>query len=76
MEKNEQKFEDKLEELEKIVGELESGEVDLDLALDKYTKAMKLIKDCNDKLKNAQESVNKILKDNGVLEDFNIEEGK
>lgn len=76
MEKNEKKFEDKLEELEKIVGELESGEVDLDLALDKYTKAMKLIKECNDKLKNAQESVNKILKDNGVLEDFNIEEGK
>lgn len=76
MEKNEKKFEDKLEELEKIVGELESGEVDLDLALEKYTKAMKLIKECNDKLKNAQESVNKILKDNGTLEDFNIEEGK
>ncbi|HOZ54310.1 MAG TPA: exodeoxyribonuclease VII small subunit [Bacilli bacterium] len=76
MEKNEKKFEEKLEELEKIVGELESGEVDLDLALDKYTKAMKLIKECNDKLKNAQESVNKILKENGALEDFNIEEGK
>ncbi len=76
MEKAEKKFEEKLEELEKIVGELESGEVDLDLALDKYTKAMKLIKECNDKLKNAQESVNKILKDNGTLEDFNIEEGK
>ena len=42
MDKKEIKFEDKIKELEKIVVELENGEVDLDDAIDKYTKAMKL----------------------------------
>lgn len=68
------KFEEKMSELEEIVRELENGNVDLDDAINKYTNAMKLVKECNEELKNATESVNKILKDNGVLEDFNIEE--
>ena len=73
MAKEETKFEKKLEELEKIVNELESGSVDLDDAIDKYTKAMKLVKECSDKLKSAEENVNKILKENGIEEDFEIE---
>lgn len=68
-----EKFEEKLNELEKMVNELESGDVDLDDAIDKYTKAMKLAKECSDKLKTAEENVNKILKDNN-LEDFEVEE--
>ena len=70
--KNE-KFEDKLNELEKMVVELETGDVNLDDALDKYPKAMKLAKECSDKLKNAEESVNKILTENGKEEDYEIE---
>ena len=35
---------------------------------------MKLIKLCSDKLNKATESVNKILEENGNLEDFTIEE--
>ena len=35
---------------------------------------MKIVKICNDKLTNATEAVNKILKDNGSLEDFTISE--
>ena len=69
----EEKFEDKLNELEKMVEELEKGEVDLDDAIDKYTKAMKLAKECSLKLKNAEENVNKILTENGE-EDFKVEE--
>ena len=42
-------FEDKIRELEEIVKELESGEVNLDDAIEKYTKAMKLAKECSDK---------------------------
>ena len=74
MSKDEIKFEDKLNNLEKMVSELESGEVDLDDAIEKYTKAMKLAKECSEKLKNAEESVNKILTDSGNEEDFKAEE--
>ena len=70
----EKTFEEALEELEKIVKELEMGNAPLDEAIKKYTEAMKLAKICNDKLDNATKSVNKILEENGELEDFNIEE--
>ena len=70
----EKTFEEALEELEKIVKELEMGNAPLDEAIKKYTEAMKLAKICNDKLDNAIKSVNKILEENGKLEDFNIEE--
>ncbi len=67
-------FEESLVELENIVKELESGNVDLDKAIEKYSEAMKLAKTCSDKLNNATEKVNQILKENGVLEEFEIEE--
>ena len=51
-----------------------SGEVNLDDAIEKYTKAMKLAKECSDKLNKATEKVNKILLDNGTLQDFNVQE--
>ena len=40
----------KLNKLEEIVSELEQGNIDLDDAINKYTEAMKLAKDCSDKL--------------------------
>jgi exodeoxyribonuclease VII small subunit len=72
--KEEKTFEESLVELESIVKELESGNVDLDKAIEKYTDAMKLVKYASDKLNNATEKVNKILKENGSLENFEIEE--
>lgn len=70
----EKTFEESLVELEGIVKELEAGNVDLDKAIEKYSDAMKLAKLCSDKLNNATEKVNQILKENGTLEDFEIEE--
>lgn len=67
-------FEDKIRELESIIKELEEGEVNLDDAIEKYTKAMKLAKECSDKLNKATEKVNKILLDNGTLQEFNVNE--
>lgn len=67
-------FEDAIKELEKTVRDLESGNVLLDEAIDKFTNAMKLAEICNEKLKNAEESINKILNKNGKLEDFEIKE--
>mgnify|MGYP000467641175 FL=1 len=73
MAKEEVKFEDKLNNLERMVNELEKGDVDLDDAINKYTNAMKLAKECSDSLKSAEENVNKILTENGE-EDFKVEE--
>lgn len=70
--KNELNFEEKIKKLESIVSELESGEVLLDDAIKKYTEAMKLSKECSDKLNDVSEKVNKILNENGSLEDFEV----
>ncbi len=67
------KFEEKMKDLETIVNELESGEIDLDSSIEKYTQAMKLVKECDEKLKTVEEQVNKIVTENGTIEDFNIE---
>lgn len=67
------KFEDQVKELEKLINELESGEVDLDESIEKYTRAMKLVKECDKKLKNIEKQVNKIVTEDG-LEDFEVEE--
>lgn len=68
------KFEENLKELETIISELENGEIDLDSSIEKYTKAMKLVATCEKKLNEVEEKVNKILNENGELEDFNVEE--
>ena len=68
------KFEDKIEELDKIINELENGEINLDDSIDKYTKAMKLIKECDKELKDIEEQVNKIVLENNEIEDFEIKE--
>lgn len=68
----EKSFEEALSELEAIVKELEGGNVNLDDAISKYSEAMKLVKVCEDKIKNAEDMVVKIVKDN-KLEDFEVE---
>ena len=67
-------FEENIKKLEQIVQELETGEVPLDDAINKFNEACTIAKICDKKLKNATDSVNKILKDDGALEDFKIEE--
>ena len=66
-------FEESLNEIETIVKDLESGNVNLDDAINKYTEAMKLVKECSDKIKNAEELVSKIALENGSLEDFGVD---
>ena len=43
-------------------------------AINKYTEAMKLAKECSDKLNKVSEKVNKIMTENGKLEDFTVSE--
>lgn len=68
------KFEDKIKELEEIINVLENGEVSLDDSIKKYTEAMKLVKECDSELKNIEDKVNKIVTENGNLEDFEVSE--
>lgn len=73
-EKKEMKFEDQVRALEKIVSELESGELGLDDAIVKYTEAMKLIDFCEKKLNSATETINKLVEENEKITDFKIDE--
>lgn len=68
------KFEDKMKNLEEIIDELENGEIDLDESINKYTKAMKLINECDTELKKVEEQVSKLVTENGEEESFEIEE--
>ena len=67
-------FEESLEKLEEIVNKLEKADVPLDDAIDEFSNAMQLVKVCNEKLNKAEESIAKIVEDNGDLIDFNINE--
>ncbi len=70
--KKDKTFEEALKELEVIVKELESGNVELDKAIEKYTEAMKLAKFASMKIENATEKVNKIINSEGKEEDFEV----
>lgn len=63
-------FEEKLDELESLVKQLESENVPLKEAVELYTQANKLLKECGDELNDTKELIQKISED-GVLEDFN-----
>ena len=72
--KEELSFEENLEKLENIVKKLESGEVPLDNAIDEFTEAMRLAKECDEKLKNAEEAITKLVNKDGEVVDFKVEE--
>lgn len=67
-------FEEALANLEEIVKKLETGEVPLDDAISEFNKAMKLAKACDDKLKNAEDAITKLVGDDGSVKDFKVEE--
>ena len=73
-EKKELNFEESLEKLEEIVKKLETGDVPLDDAIEEFNKAMKLVKSCDEKLKNAEEAITKLVKDSSEVVDFQVEE--
>ncbi|MCI7290777.1 exodeoxyribonuclease VII small subunit [Methanobrevibacter woesei] len=62
-------FEEKLDELESLVKQLESENVPLKEAVELYTQANKLLKECGDELNDTKELIQKISED-GALEEF------
>ncbi len=72
----EMSFEESLAELESIVEKLEKGQLSLDESLVLFEKGIKLVRECNDKLKNARQKVEQLIEENGELrtEKFEVEE--
>lgn len=61
---NKESFEKSLEHLEALVKELESGELPLEEAVKKYEEGIKLSKHCQSLLKDAENVLTKMMKDN------------
>jgi exodeoxyribonuclease VII, small subunit len=56
-------FESNLNNLEKIVSELESGQLSLEESLEKYKKGIDLVKKCNTIIENAEKEVQRLTED-------------
>ena len=54
-----------LTELEQIINEIESEEINVDVLAEKVKKAAHLIKFCKDRLRNTEEEVKKVLSEIG-----------
>lgn len=73
MKEKELSFEKALERLEKIVEELENGELALDDSLKRYEEGVRLAKDCQKKLDKAKAKIELLMKkDDGsfITQDF------
>ena len=59
------KFEEAIQQLEEIVTNLERGDVPLEEALDQFQKGVSLSKFCKETLQNAEQTLTKIVDENG-----------
>lgn len=60
-------FEQSMEKLEKIVQELENGDLNLDDSIKKFEEGMKISKDCNNFLEEAEKKITILINDNGNI---------
>ena len=72
----EMNFEEALLELEGIVEKLETGQLSLDESLQLFEKGIKLVKECDKKLKRADLKVGKLIEENGELKSEPMEFGE
>ncbi|MFB7639274.1 exodeoxyribonuclease VII small subunit [Peribacillus butanolivorans] len=72
--KQEVTFEEAMENLEKIVEQLEEGDVPLEKAISIYKQGMDLSRLCHSKLKTVEEQLTQILREDGELETFAVQE--
>ena len=57
-------FESSLEELERIVRELEQGELPLEKSLELFEQGVKLSRECQDRLNQAERRIEILMRDN------------
>lgn len=63
----EKTFEEGINELEKIVADLENGDMTLDESIKKFEEGMKMSKYCNQLLDEAEKRITMVLDKNGEL---------
>ena len=67
-------FEEQIQELEKIINELENGKLNLDDSVVKFEEGMKISKECNKMLEDAEKKITILLNDeNGEKKEENFE---
>ncbi len=69
MKKEEKGFEESIVELEQIVESLEKDDLNLDDSIAKFEQGMKIAKDCNKKLEEAEKKITILLNDNGEIKE-------
>ncbi|MDN6161368.1 MAG: exodeoxyribonuclease VII small subunit [Atopostipes sp.] len=74
MTETEKKFDESLKELEEIVEKLEEGDIPLEEALDKFQEGISLSRMLKGKLKDAEETLAKIVTEDGKEELFEQDE--
>ncbi|MFL2698208.1 MAG: exodeoxyribonuclease VII small subunit [Gammaproteobacteria bacterium] len=67
-------FEKSLSDLEKIVENLESGDLSLEDSLKAFEKGIKLARECQEKLAKAELQVEKLISENGELSKTTLED--
>lgn len=67
-------FEKSLQQLEKIVGNMESGELGLEESLAQFEKGIKLAKTCQDTLASAELRVEQLIEKNGLQQSIPLED--
>ncbi|QIL50416.1 exodeoxyribonuclease VII small subunit [Weissella coleopterorum] len=70
---SEQTFEAKLNTLEKIVGQLEEGEVPLGTAMEAFAEGTKLVKSLQNELQTAEQNLTKMVQEDGTEVPFDVE---
>ena len=66
-------FEKSLQHLEKIVNNMESGELGLEESLEQFEQGIKLAKTCQDTLANAEIRVEQLIEKNGLQQTVPLE---
>ncbi|WLR43882.1 exodeoxyribonuclease VII small subunit [Bacillus carboniphilus] len=67
-------FEEAMKSLEEIVNKLEEGDVPLEKAIEYYQEGMGLSKICHEKLQHVEKQMDFILKENGEMTQFHLQE--
>lgn len=70
---NKDNFEESMKKLEGIVTELENGNLNLDESVKKFEEGMKIAKQCNTILENAEKKITILLEKDGELKEENFD---
>ena len=66
-------FEEQIEELEQIVNELEKGDLNLEDSVSKFEQGIKLSKQCNKTLEEAEKKITILVNQDGEVKEENFE---